>query len=116
MYRWILKNLQEPFIWTVVSCTISSTVSRQKRTKVTGMTTVKNLVNKGGHFEDAAKFSWEPMESFENRRCPCVFLTVCDNPSKCVLNTLQFTHVKTGQAPEERVAVIKAATHQGISC
>ena len=31
------------------------------------------------------KFNWEPIESFENRRCPCVFVTVCDNPSKCVL-------------------------------
>ena len=53
------------------------------------------------------------MESFENRKCPCVFVTVCDNPS--VLNTLQFSHVKTGQTPEERVAVIKVSTHQGIS-
>ena len=31
--------------------------------------------------------------------------------SKCVLNTLQFAHVETGQAPEERVVVIKATTH-----
>ena len=36
------------------------------------------------------------------------------NPSKCVSNTLQFEHVETGQTPEERVAVIKATTHQGI--
>ena len=41
------------------------------------------------------------MELFENRRCLCVFDTVCDNPSKCVLNTLQFAHVETGQTPEE---------------
>ena len=42
------------------------------------------------------------MESFENRRCLCVFGTVCDNPSKFVLNTLLFVHVETGQTPEER--------------
>ena len=54
------------------------------------------------------------MESFENSRGLCVFVTVCDNPSKCVLNTLQFTHVETGKIPEERVAVIKATNHQGI--
>ena len=69
MYRWIeLRNLQEPRIWTDVSCTISS-----------------------------------------------IFVTVCDNPSKSVLNTLQFAHVDTGQTPEERVAVVKETTHQGIS-
>ena len=56
------------------------------------------------------------MESFENIRCPCVLVTVCDNPSNCVLNTLQFVRVETGQTPEERVAVIKETTHQGISC
>ena len=54
MYRWTeLRNLQEPFIWMVISCTISST-SRQKRTKVTGMTIVKKLVNQSGSFEDTA--------------------------------------------------------------
>ena len=45
-------------------------------------------------FEDTAKLNWEPMEKFKNRRCPCVFVTVCDNPSKCVLNTLKFAHVE----------------------
>ena len=89
-----LRNLQEPFIWTIVPSTISSTMSRQKRTKVTGMTTVKNRVNYSGGFEDAVKF--KPMESFQNGRCLCVFVSVCDNSSKCVLNTLQFLHVKTG--------------------
>ena len=84
MYRLTeLRNLQEPFIWMVVSYTISSTTSRQLRAKVTGMTIVKKLVNYSGSFEDTAKFNWEPMESFENRRCPCVFVTVCDNPSQC---------------------------------
>ena len=33
------------------------------------------------------------MKSFENRRCPCIFVTVSDNPSKCVLNTLQFAYM-----------------------
>ena len=51
----------------------------------------------------------------ENRRCPNIFVSVCDNPSKCVLNTLQFAHVDTGKTPQERVAVIKATTHQDIS-
>ena len=46
----------------------------------------------------------------------CVFVTVCDNPDKCVMNTLQFAHVETGQTPEERVAVIKVTTYQGIGC
>ena len=41
------------------------------------------------------------MESLENRRCLCVFVTVCDNPSKCVLKTLQFAYVETGRTPEE---------------
>ena len=54
------------------------------------------------------------MESFENRGCLCVFITVCDDPNKCVLNILQFSYVETGQTPEERVAVIKSTTLQGI--
>ena len=45
-----------------------------------------------------------------------MFISVYNNPCKCVLNALQFAHVETGQTPEERVAVIKATTHQGISC
>ena len=45
---------------------------------------------------------------------PCVFVTVCNSPSNCVLNTLQFAHVGTGQISEERVAVSKETTHQGI--
>ena len=47
---------------------------------------------------------------------PCVFVAVCNNASKRVLITLQFVHVQTGQTPKERFAVIKVATHQGISC
>ena len=43
------------------------------------------------------------------------FVSVLDNPSKCVLNTLAFVHVETGQFPENKVEVIKATTHQGIS-
>ena len=30
-----------------------------------------------------------------------VSITVCDNPSKYVLNTLQFAHVETTQTSEE---------------
>ena len=71
-------------------------MSRQKRTKVTVITTVKKLVNKSGSFEDTSKFNWKPMKLFENRRCLCVFVAVCDNASKCVLNTLQFEHIVTG--------------------
>ena len=48
---------------------------------------MKKLVNLSGGFEDAAKFNWNSMESFEQEML-CVFVTVCDNPSKCVLNTL----------------------------
>ena len=90
-------------------------MNRQKRTKVTGMTTVMKLVNKSGSLEDTAKFNLVPLESFENRRCLCVFVSLCDNPGKCVLNKLQFVHVETGQTPEERVGVIKATTPPGIS-
>ena len=41
------------------------------------------------------------------------FVTILAN---VVLNILQFAHVETGQTPEERVAAIKAITHQGTSC
>ena len=40
-----------------------------------------------------------------------VQFTVCYNPSKCVLTTLQCAPVETGQTSE--IAVVK--THQGIS-
>ena len=33
------------------------------------------------------------MELFENRKRLCVFVRVCDNPSKCVLNTLLTAHL-----------------------
>ena len=58
-------------------------------------------MKKFGRFEDAAKFNWEQMQSFKNRRCLCLFITVCDNPSKCVLTTLQFAHVQTRPTEEE---------------
>ena len=45
---------------------------------------------------------------------PMCIVTVCDNLSKCVLNKLQIAHFETGLTPEERVAGIKATTHQGI--
>ena len=43
-----MDRIEEPprtFVWTVVSCTTSATLSRQKRTKVTVVTIVKKLVN-----------------------------------------------------------------------
>ena len=85
-----MRDLLENFIWTVVSCSTSSTVRIQNKSKVTGMVTVKKLINESSGFEDVAKFNWEPMELFTNRRCPCAYVTVCDNHSKCVLNTLYF--------------------------
>ena len=65
--------------------------------KIAGMTTVKKLTNQSGHVEDAAIFNQQPMESFENGRCLCVSITVCYNLSKCILETLQFANIKTGQ-------------------
>ena len=40
------------------------------------------------------------MEIFENRRSPLVSIAIGDNPTKCVLNTLQFAQVETGQTSE----------------
>ena len=54
------------------------------------------------------------MESFENRRLPCIFLTVCDILASVFLNTLQLVDVETGQTLEERGAVIKVPDHSGI--
>ena len=51
------------------------------------------------------------MRSFENRRCLCVASTFYDNPSKCILHTLKFLHVKHGLTPQAR---IEMTTHQGI--
>ena len=51
------------------------------------MATVKKLINQKGHFEDATKFDWQPMESSEKRRSLYVPI-VCDNPSKCIVDTL----------------------------
>ena len=34
---------------------------------------MKKLVDQSGSFEHTTKFNWESMESFETRRCPCVF-------------------------------------------
>ena len=60
------------------------------------MISVKKYTNQGGHFKDAAKFIGDPMESSENRRYKGVSITVCDNPSRCFLDTLEFVHVETG--------------------
>ena len=110
-----LRNLQDLFIWMLISCAISSTMNRQKRTKIAGIAIVKKLVNQSGCFENAKKIDWKPMESFRNRRC-FVSISVCDNPSKSILDTLQFVHVKTGQSSEERSAIVKMTTYKCICC
>ena len=89
---------------------------KQARVGAEWMTIVKKLLNESGHFEETVKFNWEPMELFVNRRCLCVFVPVCDNPIKCVLNTMWLVHVETGQTPKERVALIKVTGHQGTGC
>ena len=42
--------------------------------------------------------------------------STCDNPSKCILDTLKSRHVKTGDTSEKRIAIIKTTIHQGICC
>ena len=37
----VLRNLQEPFIWAVVFCAISSSTNRQMRAEIVWVTTVK---------------------------------------------------------------------------
>ena len=54
------------------------------------------------------------MELFENRRCPCVFVTVYDNTSKCVLKILQLAHVETGQT-SGLIKLIKVISRQDSS-
>ena len=57
------------------------------------MTAVKKFINHSGHFEDRMIFKWQSMESSENRIFPCICITVCDNPRKCILNTVELTHI-----------------------
>ena len=64
---------------------------------------MKKLINQSGHFEDAVKFNWQPMELLENGRC--LFGSITDNPSKCVLDILQFAHVETGEISELYVTI-----------
>ena len=52
------------------------------------------------------KFNQEPIESFENRRCQCVFVTVFDIPSKCVLNR------KISITPDTKVLYNKCWMHE----
>ena len=54
------------------------------------------------------------MELFENRRCLYLSITVFDSPSKCVLDTVQFVHIKSRETCEERIEVVKTTTHQDI--
>ena len=86
MYRWvILLNLQEPFIWTVVSCAIIFQNEQTKANQNSWDEHCKETSKLSGSFENTAKFDWQPMELLENGRCLCVAITICDNASKCVL-------------------------------
>ena len=92
MYRWVgLRNVQESFVWTVVSCVISSNTNRQigvqngcddhcEETK-----NLKEVILKCSKMQLAA--------NAPKRRCLCVSITVSDNPRKCGIDTLQFAHV-----------------------
>ena len=64
-------------------------MNSQKRTEIAGLTIVKKLLNQSGGFDDTVKFDWQPMELFENKRCPGVSVTVCGNPTECVLSIVQ---------------------------
>ena len=43
-----------------------------------------------------------------------MFLLIWDNPSKCVVDTLEFVHVQTSQTSEERITIVKVNTCQRI--
>ena len=80
MYKWvILRNLQEPSTLTVVSCVISSTMNKQKRTK-----------KWGGHCEETTKQngSFEHTANSTNNQWSC--LRIGDA-------RMYSLHVKTGQ-------------------
>ena len=85
-----------------------------KNTAISWIATVKKIINQSGSFENTEKWQRQPMKLFKNRRCPSI--AVCYNPTKCVLNTMQFVHVENGQTPEQRVAVVEMTAHQGICC
>ena len=74
----VLINLLEPFIWMVVSCTISSTTIRQKKTKITGMTSLKELVNISGSFEDTFSTGSQCscLRKGDDRACLVQFVTI----------------------------------------
>ena len=88
-------------------------MKRQMRTGIAWVTSVKKLVNQSAS-ENKPKFNLKPMEFFENRSRPRISIVIRSNPAKCVLNTLQFSHVETGQTSEKRVAVVKTTAHQSI--
>ena len=62
----ILRNIQEVFIWMVVSCAISSNMNRQKIIKIGNMATVKKFICQIGSFENTVNFIWQPMNFLEN--------------------------------------------------
>ena len=56
VYRFVvLRNIQEPVIWAVVSCAIPSAINRQMRAEIVWVTTVKKHINQSGCFKNTPK-------------------------------------------------------------
>ena len=58
------------------------------------------------------------MACFENRigLAHDHLLQICDNHPECILHTLQFADIETGQTSEKTVAVVETTAYQGICC
>ena len=69
-----------------MSCAISSTMNRQQRTKIAGMTIAKKLINQSGSFEDKAIFDWQPMELWEIPVCIIIIIIM-------YLYSAQYLHI-----------------------
>ena len=89
-------------------------MNRKMRAEIAWVTTVKKFLNQSGSFENTPNFNWQTMEFFENRSNPLVIIAISNNPTKCVLNTLQITHVDTGQTSEKIVVVVQMTARQDI--
>ena len=90
-----IEELLGTFYLRVISCAISSIMNRQKRPKQ-WMTTSKQ---------------WSCLRKGDTREYLLQFVTIQCIQTKCVLNTLQFAHVETGQTPEQRAALVQTTTH-----
>ena len=55
------------------------------------------------------------MEWSEKIRFKCVSITDCGNSYKCVLDTLQFVRVESGQTSDQKIAIVNTPTQQGFS-